>query len=248
MHRFFVPQNFGNEMIITGVDAKHISKVLRMTLGDELQIVSDDGVTAQGKISFIDAACVKVGSLKIIGESNEPKVKITLAQGLAKGEKMDFIIQKAVELGVTSIVPVAREHSVVQLYGAKAIKKVERWQKISESAAKQSKRNIIPLVQPVMSVEEMLAKNNCSTKIIAYECENQISLKSVLKEAIEQNKIENLLLIIGPEGGISEDELDLARAAGAKPVSLGRRILRAETAGLVAMSAIFYETGDLGEY
>ena len=85
-------------------------------------------------------------------------------------------------------------------------------------------------------------------KIIAYECENQISLKSVLKEAIEQNKIENLLLIIGPEGGISEDELDLARAAGAKPVSLGRRILRAETAGLVAMSAIFYETGDLGEY
>ena len=248
MHRFFVPQNFGNEMIITGVDAKHISKVLRMTIGDELQIVSDDGVTAQGKISFIDAACVKVGSLKIIGESNEPKVKITLAQGLAKGEKMDFIIQKAVELGVTSIVPVAMEHSVVQLDGAKAIKKVERWQKISESAAKQSKRNIIPLVQPVMSVAEMLAKNNCSTKIIAYECENQISLKSVLKEAIEQNKIENLLLIIGPEGGISEDELDLARAAGAKPVSLGRRILRAETAGLVAMSAIFYETGDLGEY
>ena len=248
MHRFFVPQNFGNEMIITGVDAKHISKVLRMTLGDELQIVSDDGVTAQGKISFIDAACVKIGSLKIIAESNEPKVKITLAQGLAKGEKMDFIIQKAVELGVTSIVPVAMEHSVVQLDGAKAIKKVERWQKISESAAKQSKRNIIPLVQPVMSVEEMLAKNNCSTKIIAYECENQISLKSVLKEAIEQNKIENLLLIIGPEGGISEDELDLARAAGAKPVSLGRRILRAETAGLVAMSAIFYETGDLGEY
>ena len=161
MHRFFVPQNFGNEMIITGVDAKHISKVLRMTLGDELQIVSDDGVTAQGKISFIDAACVKVGSLKIIGESNEPKVKITLAQGLAKGEKMDFIIQKAVELGVTSIVPVAMEHSVVQLDGAKAIKKVERWQKISESAAKQSKRNLIPLVQPVMSVEEMLAKNNC---------------------------------------------------------------------------------------
>ena len=248
MHRFFVPQNFGNEMIITGVDAKHISKVLRMTLGDELQIVSDDGVTAQGKISFIYSACVKVGSLKIIAESNEPKVKITLAQGLAKGEKMDFIIQKAVELGVTSIVPVAMEHSVVQLDGAKAIKKVERWQKISESAAKQSKRNIIPLVQPVMSVEEMLAKNNCSTKIIAYECENQISLKSVLKEAIEQNKIENLLLIIGPEGGISEDELDLARAAGAKPVSLGRRILRAETAGLVAMSAIFYETGDLGEY
>lgn len=248
MHRFFVPQLFGDEMTITGVDAKHISKVLRMTIGDELQIVSDDGVSALGKISYIDAECVKVGELQVLAESHEPKVKITLAQGLAKGEKMEFIIQKAVELGANSIVPVAMEHSVVRLDGPKAGKKVERWQKISEAAAKQSKRDVIPEVQDVMSMKEMLAKNDCSTKIIAYECEDQTSLKTALKNAIEQDKINDLLLIIGPEGGISESELELARAAGAVPVSLGRRILRAETAGLVAMSAIFYETGDLGDY
>jgi len=88
MHRFFVPQLFGDEMTITGVDAKHISKVLRMTIGDELQIVSDDGVSALGKISYIDAECVKVGELQVLAESHEPKVKITLAQGLAKGEKI----------------------------------------------------------------------------------------------------------------------------------------------------------------
>lgn len=248
MHRFFVPQVFGEEMTITGVDAKHISKVLRMTIGDELQIVSDDGVSALGKISFIDAECVKVGDLKVIAESHEPRVKITLAQGLAKGEKMEFIIQKAVELGATSIVPVAMEHSVVRLDGVKAAKKVERWQKIAESAAKQSKRDIIPEVQNVMCMREMLAANDCKTKIIAYECEDQTSLKTALKKAIEANRIDDLLLIIGPEGGISESELELARSAGSVPVSLGRRILRAETAGLVAMSAIFYETGDLGEY
>jgi 16S rRNA (uracil1498-N3)-methyltransferase len=157
---------------------------------------------------------------------------------------MDFIIQKAVELGAYSIVPVAMEHSVVRLDGAKADKKVERWQKIAEAAAKQSKRDIIPQVQEVQSVSEMLANNNCKTKIIAYECEDRMSLKTALREA---GQMEDLLLIIGPEGGISEGELAKAREAGAVPVSLGRRILRAETAGLVAMSAIFYETGDLGD-
>ena len=163
MHRFFVPQLFGDEMTITGVDAKHISKVLRMTIGDELQIVSDDGISALGKISFIDAECVKVRDFEIIAESHEPRVKITLAQGLAKGEKMEFIIQKAVELGATSVVPVAMEHSVVRLDGPKADKKVERWQKIAESAAKQSKRDIIPEVQSVMSVKEMLGHSSIST-------------------------------------------------------------------------------------
>ena len=138
------------------------------------------------------------------------------------------------------------EHSVVRLDGAKAAKKVERWQKIAESAAKQSKRDIIPEVQPVQTMAQMLAANDCATKIIAYECEDKKSLKTALKEA-QANALTDLLLIIGPEGGISEAELETARAAGAVPVSLGRRILRAETAGLVAISAIFYETGDLGD-
>lgn len=247
MHRFFVPQLYNETMTIEGVDARHISKVLRMQPGAQLQLVSDDGVSALAEITAIDSECVTVHCLEKLAESHEPAVRLILAQGLAKGEKMEFIIQKAVEMGAYSVVPVAMEHSVVRLDGAKAAKKVERWQKIAESAAKQSKRDIIPEVQPVQTMEQMLAANDCATKIIAYECEDKKSLKAALKEAQAKGALTDLLLIIGPEGGISEAELDAARAAGAVPVSLGRRILRAETAGLVAISAIFYETGDLGD-
>ncbi|MDY2637501.1 MAG: 16S rRNA (uracil(1498)-N(3))-methyltransferase [Phascolarctobacterium sp.] len=247
MHRFFVPQLYSEEMYIEGVDARHISKVLRMQPGDKLQIVSDDGVSAMAAIAAIDSERVLVRCIEKLAESHEPRVKLMLAQGLAKGEKMDFIIQKAVEMGAYSVIPVAMEHSVVRLEGAKAAKKVERWQKIAESAAKQSKRDIIPQVQPVQSMAEMLAGCDCETKIIAYECEDRLSLKAALKAAEAAGGIHELLLMIGPEGGISEGELELARQAGAVPVSLGRRILRAETAGLVAISAIFYETGDLGD-
>ena len=247
MHRFFIPQLYNEEMYIEGVDARHISKVLRMQPGDKLQIVSDDGVSAMAEITAIASERVSVRCLEKLAESHEPRVRLVLAQGLAKGEKMDFIIQKAVEMGAYSVIPVAMEHSVVRLDGAKAAKKVERWQKIAESAAKQSKRDIIPQVQPVQSMAEMLASGDCETKIIAYECEDRLSLKAALKAAEAAGGIKELLLIIGPEGGISEGELELARQAGAVPVSLGRRILRAETAGLVAISAIFYETGDLGD-
>ena len=247
MHRFFVPQLYNEEMYIEGVDARHISKVLRMQPGDKLQIVSDDGVSAMAEITAIASERVSVRCLEKLAESHEPRVRLVLAQGLAKGEKMDFIIQKAVEMGAYSVIPVAMEHSVVRLDGAKAAKKVERWQKIAESAAKQSKRDIIPQVQQVQSMAEMLANCDCTTKIIAYECEDRLSLKAALKAAEAAGGIKELLLIIGPEGGISEGELELARQAGAVPVSLGRRILRAETAGLVAISAIFYETGDLGD-
>ena len=245
MHRFFIEEPYNDIMQITGGDARHISKVLRMQLGDKLQVVSDDGITALAEVEAIDAEAVTVKCLEKLAELHEPRVKITLAQGLAKGEKMEFIIQKAVELGATSIVPVAMEHSVVRLDSVKAPKKVERWQKIAEAAAKQSKRDIIPEVHPVQTVKEMLANHNCSTMIIAYECEDRMSLKEALQTAEQKGGITDLLLIIGPEGGISPAELELARNAGAVAVSLGKRILRAETAGLVAMSAIFYETGDL---
>ena len=247
MHRFFVPQLYNETMTIEGVDARHISKVLRMQPGAQLQLVSDDGVSALAEITAIDSECVTVHCLEKLAESHEPAVRLILAQGLAKGEKMEFIIQKAVEMGAYSVVPVAMEHSVVRLDGVKAAKKVERWQKIAESAAKQSKRDFIPEVQPVQTMSQMLAANDCATKIIAYECEDKKSLKAALKEAQAKGALTDLLLIIGPEGGISEAELEAARAAGTVPVSLGRRILRAETAGLVAISAIFYETGDLGD-
>ena len=231
MHRFFIPRPYADEMEIDGIDARHIYTVLKMKSGEKVQIVSDDGVTALAQITETASGRTIVKCLEVIAESHEPTVKITLAQGLVKGEKMDFIIQKAVELGVSRIVPLAMEHSVVRYDDGKAAKKRERWQKIAESAAKQSKR------------ERLMEECGCTTKIIAYECED----KQGLKQALRANpQTDSILVIIGPEGGISEAELNTARAGGAVPVSLGRRILRAETAGLTALSAILYEFDEMG--
>lgn len=243
MHRFFIPQPYADEMKIEGVDARHIYTVLKMKPGEKVQIVSDDGVTALAEIKETSAAYTVVHCLEVIAESHEPAVKITLAQGLVKGEKMDFIIQKAVELGVSRIVPLAMEHSVVRYDGDKANKKRERWQKIAESAAKQSKRDIIPKVADVETIDKLMADCGCTVKIIAYECEDRQGLKQVLQK---NQQTDSILIIIGPEGGISETELNAARNGGAVPVSLGRRILRAETAGLTALSAILYEFDELG--
>lgn len=243
MHRFFIPQPYADEMKVEGVDARHIYTVLKMKPGEKVQIVSDDGVTALAEIKETSAAYTLVHCLEVIAESHEPSVKITLAQGLVKGEKMDFIIQKAVELGVSRIVPLAMEHSVVRYDGDKANKKRERWQKIAESAAKQSKRDIIPQVADVETIDKLMADCGCTVKIIAYECEDRQGLKQVLQK---NQQTDSILIIIGPEGGISETELNAARNGGAVPVSLGRRILRAETAGLTALSAILYEFDELG--
>ena len=182
MHRFFIPQPYSDTMTIMGVDARHIYTVLRMQCGSRVQIVSDDGVTALAEIADANESVVTVKCLEVLAESHEPSVRIVLAQGLAKGEKMDFIIQKAVELGVSEIIPVAMEHSVVRLEGDKAVKKAERWQKIAEAAAKQSKRDIIPMVQPVQTMEQMLADNPCDCKLIAYECEDKLGLKAALQK------------------------------------------------------------------
>ena len=211
MHRFFIPQPYSDTMTIMGVDARHIYTVLRMQCGSRVQIVSDDGVTALAEIADANESVVTVKCLEVLAESHEPSVRIVLAQGLAKGEKMDFIIQKAVELGVSEIIPVAMEHSVVRLEGDKAVKKAERWQKIAEAAAKQSKRDIIPMVQPVQTMEQMLADNPCDCKLIAYECEDKLGLKAALQK---EQALKELLLIIGPEGGISETELQQSRMPG----------------------------------
>ena len=239
MHRFFIPQPFAEEMQIIGADAHHISNVLRMRVGQHIQIVSSDRVTALMEIKALTTDAAFVRLVKRIEQVNEPSVRIILAQGLAKGEKMDFIIQKAVEVGVNTIVPVAMEYSVVKLDK----KKVERWQKIAEEAAKQSKRDIVPEVTSVMDLDEVLHSFAGSAKLMAYEGETKSGLKKVLLAI--QNR-EEILLIIGPEGGIAEKELKAAELAGAQTFSLGNRILRTETAGLVSATAILYETGDLG--
>ena len=167
----------------------------------------------------------------------------SLYQGLAKGDKMELVIQKAVEIGVSDIFPVAMDHSVVVLEASKAGKKVERWQKIAEAAAKQSKRDIIPTVHQVMPLGQALQAKEQDLLLVAYESENQVSLKEVLQSHKEAKTIG---VVIGPEGGLSMEEVEAAVARGGIAVSLGRRILRTETAGLVAATAILYETDNLG--
>ena len=243
MHRFFIPKPYKKEMQITGRDAHHIIDVLRMAPGDRLQVVADDGISFVGEITAAGTNTVTVLAREILRDSHEPDVRISLLQGLAKGEKMEFIIQKAVEIGVTDIFPVAMEHSVVVLDSSKAEKKVERWQKIAEAAAKQSKRDSIPAVHEVMTLDQILQKGKWDLLLVAYESENQVSLKEALQAHKEAKTVG---VIIGPEGGLSNEEVEAARKQGGIAVSLGRRILRTETAGLVAATAILYETDNLG--
>ena len=243
MHRFFIPKPFKQEMQITGQDAHHIMDVLRMGPGDPLQVVADDGISFLGKITAVSTNTVTVLAQEILRESHEPDVRISLLQGLAKGEKMELIIQKAVEIGVTEIFPLAMDHSVVVLDRSKAGKKTERWQKIAEAAAKQSKRDVIPVVHEVMKLSQVLKEEKWDLLVIAYESENRISLKEVLQ--VRRNA-KSIGVIIGPEGGLSNEEVKVAQDAGGTAVSLGRRILRTETAGLVAATAILYETDNLG--
>ena len=167
MHRFFIPQPYGDTMTITGVDARHIYTVLRMQCGSRVQIVSDDGVTALAEITDTHESVVTVKCLEVLAESHEPSVRIVLAQGLAKGEKMDFIIQKAVELGVSEIIPVAMEHSVVRLEGDKAVKKVERWQKIAEVQSYAWK--VIKLLRKLSAGRKLLKRLRNRVSVILYQ-------------------------------------------------------------------------------
>ena len=243
MHRFFIPKPYKQEMQITGRDAHHIMDVLRMGVGDQLQVVADDGISFLGVITAVSTNTVTVSAKEILRETHESDVRISLLQGLAKGEKMELIIQKAVEIGVAEIFPLAMDHSVVVLDRSKAGKKTERWQKIAEAAAKQSKRDMIPDVHEVMKLSQVLQEEKWDLLVIAYESENRISLKEVLQA---HKNAKSIGVIIGPEGGLSNEEVKAAQEAGGIAVSLGRRILRTETAGLVAATAILYETDNLG--
>ena len=242
MHRFFLPKPYAEEMVISGMDAHHIIDVLRMQPGDTVQVAADDGIRFVGRITELGRNTVTVREVEILHESHEPTVRLALLQGLAKGEKMDWIVQKAVEIGVSDLYPVAMAHSVVRLESGRAEKKVERWQKIAESAAKQSKRDVVPRVHPVLPLDKALEDAACELTVLAYESEDRTGLKEVLRA---HEGARSVAVVIGPEGGIATEEADLAKAHGAVAASLGPRILRTETAGLVACVAILYETDNL---
>lgn len=244
MQRFFVePHQIDEEahqIHITGTDVNHIANVLRMKQGEELWI--SDGGKCEYRCT-IEAFEPDEVLLHII-YSQEPDYelpsRIYLFQGLPKADKMELIIQKAVELGAYEVIPVETRRCVVKLDGKKAAKKVDRWQQIAESAAKQSKRMLIPHVHEVISFKEALKyAESMDIRLIPYELAKGMQETKEILAAIEPGQ--SIGIFIGPEGGFEEKEVEAAIEGGAKPITLGRRILRTETAGLAILSVLMFQ-------
>lgn len=241
MHHFFVTpaQVSGDEIYIEGSDVNHICNVLRMKKGEKLQI--SDGNNKK-YVCQIDEMTAEKVFLKIMEEKlgdTELPSKIYLFQGLPKSDKMELIVQKAVELGVYEIIPVSTKRAVVKLDAKKAGKKVERWNSIAEGGAKQSGRTLIPQVRDVMTYKEALAyAKTLDIVFIPYELAEGMDKT---KELIGQiAKGQSIGIFIGPEGGFEKEEVEQAMEMGAEPITLGKRILRTETAGLTILSILMY--------
>ena len=240
MQRFFVDDNAikDGKITITGYDASHISRVLRLDKGDKTVVCCN----------LTDYFCTIESSLKsevVLNVDytkenlNEAPIKITVYQGLPKSDKMDYIIQKCVELGAEKFVPVITKNCIIKIKDGD--KKVLRWQKIASEAAKQCGRGIIPKVMPVAKFENA-AKDAEGLKIIPYENEKTTGLKSILKN--KDDLTDKISVFIGPEGGFDESEIILAKENKIVPVTLGPRILRTETAAAAVCAACMYELGD----
>ena len=237
---FFVNKNqiHDNKIEIIGTDVNHIKNVLRKQIEDEIIIISDNK-EYKSKIINISSETIECEVLSISEKSNEDP-KITIFQGLAKADKIEYIIQKCSEIGAYEIVPTEMRRCVVKLDEKDKIKKLERWQKIAEVAAKQSLRDNILKVTRIINIEDVCRElEDYDTAIVAYENEKEKSLKSVLKEIKNSNS--KIAIIIGPEGGLEKQEVEKLENSGAKVVTLGSRILRTETAPIVMCSNIMYE-------
>lgn len=242
MYHFFAAHEniYENYIEIVDDDVNHIKNVLRMKVGDKLRISSGDNVDYICCISAIDEGKIRADILSIDEMGNELPIKVYLFQGLPKQEKMEFIIQKMIELGVYSIIPVAMKRCVVKLDDKKAKSKVERWNSIAESAAKQSKRSIIPQVHQVMTFREALAyAKNLDIKLLPYECAEGMEKTRTIVEQLTVGQ--SVGIFIGPEGGYDLTELELAKEYEWESITLGKRILRTETAGMMLMSVLMYQ-------
>ena len=244
MQRFFVePHQIDEEahqIHITGSDVNHISNVLRMKTGEELWI--SDGSKYEYRCTIESFEPDEV--LLHIVYSQEPEYelpcRIYLFQGLPKADKIELIIQKAVELGAYEIIPVETKRCVVKLDGRKSAKKTARWQQIAESAAKQSKRMLIPNVHEVLTFREALKyAESMDVRLVPYELARGMQETKEILAGIEPGQ--SVGIFIGPEGGFEEKEIEAAIEGGAKPITLGKRILRTETAGLAILSVLMFQ-------
>ena len=243
MFQFFVePEQIREDIvIITGSDVNHIRNVLRMKPGEQVRISDNCGGDYLCEIQEITAEQVALHILETCANTELP-VKVTLYQGLPKSDKMELIIQKAVELGVSEIVPVSMKNCVVKLDEKKAKSKQSRWQSIAESAAKQSKRSVIPTVGAVMTFAQAVEQaKNMDVRLVPYEQERGMAYTRESLGSIKKG--DEVAIFIGPEGGFAPSEIELVRD-DMKLISLGNRILRTETAGLATLAMLIFAIED----
>ena len=245
MHRFFVLEEniLENTIKIVGTDVNHIKNVLRLSIEDKVEVIGSK-YNYDCEISHISKDEILLLIKEEKDKTNESNLRISLFQGLPKSSKMETIIQKCTELGVYNFYPVSTNRSVVKINDMKKEeKKVQRWQLIAEEASKQSKRDIIPKVENILGFNDMMEKIKDKVVIVPYESEEKLSIKG-LKTSLEN--VDEINIIIGPEGGFEEYEIEKLKNSGAHIVTLGPRILRTETAGVVTATILMYEFGDLG--
>lgn len=228
-----------NTALITGEEAQHISRVLRMKKGDEVTLCDGEGNFYEAKLSSFDEKSITAEILSVRRAETEPDVVLTIFQGVPKNPKLETIVQKLTEIGASAVVPMDTARAVAKLDKSA---KVERLRKIAREAAKQSRRGIIPAVSDTMSFKDAIKEAaKADLMIIAYEEERETSLKS----ALQGKTPKSVSVLIGPEGGFEKEEVEKAVALGAVSVTLGKRILRTETAPIAISSAILYELGEM---
>lgn len=242
MQQIFVNQNvqIDTETVITGEDVRHLNKVLRMQPREILRISTHEGDNYLGEITAIDDTQVV---LHIIEEvpSTELKQRIYLFQAIPKGDRMETVIEKAVELGVYEIIPVEMKYCVVKLDDKKKKKRIERYQTIAETAAKQSKRSIIPTVHDVMTYKEAVEYARiCDVNLVPYECKEGMAATTAAMAKVTD--ADSISIIIGPEGGFADEEIDMV--SDMDIISLGKRILRTDTAAIAATTMVMLACED----
>ncbi|MEW6623575.1 MAG: 16S rRNA (uracil(1498)-N(3))-methyltransferase [Bacillota bacterium] len=246
MHQFIVSSDEINEgsLVIKGDEAHHLIYVLRLKEGSIIALFDGKGSRSLARIENIARDSVQAHILETL-PNNEPPIEVILYQALPKRDKLEFIIQKAVELGVSQIIPIVTKRTIVRMNDRKTENRVHRWDKISLEACKQAGRSRVPAIGEPMFFNKAVKKPVSRFLLMPFEGEDQRGLKQVLAEARE-SKTTSIGVFIGPEGGWDSEEVAVAKAAGVITVSLGPRILRTETASMAVLSMIMYELGDLG--
>lgn len=235
MQRYFNDKIDNNIVTLNQDDSYHIKKVMRMKLGEKIEVVSNK-ICYIAEITSLDTDNVHARIIEKKEENPEMNIKVSLVQSLVKEQKMDFIIQKATELGVSEIIPYEATRSIIKTNG-KEDKKIDRWQKIAKEASEQSKRVEIPKIKPILSLDELIQLDNYDVKILCTVRENSKNIKNILSN-VKTN--DTMLIVVGPEGGFTEQEEEKMIENGFVTVSLGNTVLRTETVALFVMSVIHY--------